>query len=115
MPQTRIPLVRREVEELLMKKRFIDAADSVDVNLSKGGGCEPAVRRELLIVIHRDAVRAGSEDAVSIRHRFGDELTGPLSDFLEKVAPDDPRVIDRFGFDDEPTLTGEALALASNS
>ena len=118
MMQTRIALVRREVDELLQKERFLAAADSVDGNLSRGGAssaAEPAARRELLIAIHREAVKAGSEDAKSLRFRFGDELSGPFGDFLERVAPDDPSIVNRFGFDDEPTLTGEALARVSNS
>jgi len=97
MPHTRIALVTREVDDLLLRNKFIAAADSVDGNLSKSGEVrnpEPAARRELLIKIHREAMKAGSaEDARFIRLRFGDELSGPLGDFLEKVDPNDPSIV----------------------
>jgi hypothetical protein len=120
MPQTRIPLVRREVEQLLLKNRIIEATEVVDVNLSKSGpsnGLEQAARRELFGKIFAAAARAERKDDVQfIRLHFGDELpTMPLRDVLPQVSPDDPSIVNRFGFDDEPTLTGEALALANNS
>ena len=96
MTETRIALVRNEVDELLQKQRFLAAAESVDSNLAKGDKrqkAEHAVRRDLMIRIHREAVKAAHDDAKRIRERFGDELSGPFSDFLEKVDPADPSII----------------------
>ena len=96
MTETRIALVRGEVEDLLRRGLYLSAAETVDENLTKGDKrqkAEDAVRRDLFIRIHREAVKAEHGDAALIREHFGDELSGPLSDFLEKVDPDDPSII----------------------
>ena len=90
MNETNIALVRHEVDNFLQRDRFMDAAEAVETNLSKS---EPAFR-ELIIRIHREAVKAkADDDAERIRVTHGDLLTGPLSDFLEKVDPNDPSII----------------------